>query len=160
MDIQPCILHPSMCVPYCVLSSYIIRQTAHFLPTLTQEVSPRKYPTVLSYVYIAFVWPGLTFSFQKAVVWITVPNILFSFCFMLNSQINHLTLECSNASDTNFLKHQVITAQNFGCDSLFCIIFSGGLNYQIEHHLFPFLNHCHLPALGELYRALDYYLCW
>jgi fatty acid desaturase len=113
----------------------------------------------LVYVYIAFVWPGLTFSFQKAVVWITVPNILFSFCFMLNSQINHLTLECSNASDTNFLKHQVITAQNFGCDSLFCIIFSGGLNYQIEHHLFPFLNHCHLPALGELYRALDYYLC-
>ncbi len=100
------------------------------------------------YLYVMFMWPLFLFPFRKSTAWIVIPNVLFSCCFMVNSQINHLTEECSNASDTNFLKHQVITAQNFGCDSLFCMLFSGGLNYQIEHHLFPFVNHCHLPFLG------------
>ena len=100
------------------------------------------------YLYMMFMWPLFLFPFRKSTAWIVIPNVVFSCCFMVNSQINHLTEECSNASDTNFLKHQVITAQNFGCDSLFCMLFSGGLNYQIEHHLFPFVNHCHLPFLG------------
>ena len=104
---------------------------------------------------LLLVWPVFVFDQRKAIVWVAVPNIVFSSLFMLNSQINHLTTDCSQASDTNFLKHQVVTAQNFGCDweyrpvhSLFCFVFSGGLNYQIEHHLFPFVNHCHLPYLA------------
>ena len=101
------------------------------------------------YLYMMFMWPLFLFPFRKSAAFIVIPNVLLSCCFMVNSQINHLTEECSNASDTNFLKHQVITAQNFGCDSLFCMLFSGGLNFQIEHHLFPFVNHCHLPFLGE-----------
>lgn len=103
------------------------------------------------YFFIMFLWPLLVFSIQKSMSWIVISNILFSCCFMVNSQVNHLNEDCSNASDVNFLKHQVMTAQNFGCESLFCTIFSGGLNYQIEHHLFPFVNHCHLPALGAYY---------
>ena len=67
---------------------------------------------------------------------------------MINSQINHLTEDCTHASDDNFYKHQIITAQNFGKGSWFCQYYSGGLNYQIEHHLFPFVNHCHLPYLA------------
>ncbi|ORZ40904.1 hypothetical protein BCR44DRAFT_1457413 [Catenaria anguillulae PL171] len=35
------------------------------------------------------------------------------------------------------LTHQVVTAQNFGPKSAFHFWMSGGLNHQIEHHLFP-----------------------
>ena len=104
----------------------------------------------ICYLYIAFIWPFLYFSWSKALVWAIIPNIGFSISFMINSQINHLTLECSDACDTNFLKHQVLTARNFGMTSWFCGIYSGHLNYQIEHHLFPFVNHCHLPYLAPM----------
>ena len=100
------------------------------------------------YVALIFLWPFLRFHFWKAVVWSVFPIASFGISFMINSQINHLVDECSNASDTNFLIHQVKTAQNFGRNSLFCYLYSGGLNYQIEHHLFPFVNHCHLPKLA------------
>ena len=73
---------------------------------------------------------------------------------MVNTQINHLIDDCAHASDTNFYKHQVVTAQNFGINSYFCYYLSGGLNYQIEHHLFPTVNHCHLPALSRGVRMI------
>ena len=91
---------------------------------------------------------------SKALIWATVPNAIFSICFMLNSQVNHLTEKCAHASSENFYKHQIITAQNFGNGSMFCYYFSGGLNYQIEHHLFPMINHCHLPALSPGIREI------
>ena len=102
------------------------------------------------YVFLVFIWPFQKFSTSKALLWVIVSNVSFSLAFMLNSQINHLSEECADAFDTNFLKHQVITAQNFGCSSWFCGFYSGHLNHQIEHHLFPFVNHCHLPHLAPL----------
>lgn len=105
------------------------------------------------YCVIMYFWPLFQFSFQKAIVWIIVPNTIFSCLFMGASQINHLSEDCSK-SDENFLKHQVITAQNFGNKSNFWFIVSGGLNYQIEHHLFPFVNHCHLPFLAPKVKEI------
>ena len=37
--------------------------------------------------------------------------------------------------------HQVITSANHGIGLKFHTLFSAGLNYQIEHHLFPNVNH-------------------
>ncbi len=104
----------------------------------------------MGYIFLMHIWPYFWLPLWKAVIWATLPGIMLSVCFMVNTQINHLTNICAHASDsTNFYKHQVVTAQNFGNDSLFCYYFSGGLNYQIEHHLFPNINHCHLPALSK-----------
>jgi linoleoyl-CoA desaturase len=30
--------------------------------------------------------------------------------------------------------------------------FTGGLNYQVEHHLFPRISHVHYPALNKIVR--------
>jgi delta11-fatty-acid desaturase len=37
---------------------------------------------------------------------------------------------------------------------LFCRYFSGGLNQQIEHHMFPCVNHCHLADLAPKVKAI------
>jgi fatty acid desaturase len=102
----------------------------------------------LYYLFVMFLWPFLVFPSWKAFIWTIIPSTSFSLLFMINSQINHLTEDCADVSNTNFLKHQVVTAQDFGRDSLFCGLYSGYLNHQIEHHLFPFVNHCHLPYLA------------
>lgn len=67
----------------------------------------------LLYVAATFAWPFAAFSPGKAWVWATVPNALFSLCFMLNTQINHLNDECAHAGDPNFYKHQVHASFRF-----------------------------------------------
>ncbi|GMH52954.1 hypothetical protein TrLO_g10253 [Triparma laevis f. longispina] len=106
------------------------------------------------YVFSLFVWPWFVFPIWKAAIWSITPIATFSWSFMLNSQINHLTENCAHASDPHFLKHQVITAQDFGEGRWWPTFFSGGLNMQVEHHMFPCVNHCHLRDLQPKVKAL------
>jgi fatty acid desaturase len=48
--------------------------------------------------------------------------------------------------------HQVRSSHNYGADSLLSLHFSGGLNLQIEHHLFPSIHYVHYPALSKIVR--------
>jgi len=42
--------------------------------------------------------------------------------------------------------HQVLSSHNYGMDSLLSLHLSGGLNLQIEHHLFPSIHYVHYPG--------------
>lgn len=47
---------------------------------------------------------------------------------------------------------QLITSANFGCKNPLVNFICGGLNFQIEHHLFPKVCHIHYPALAPIVR--------
>jgi linoleoyl-CoA desaturase len=49
--------------------------------------------------------------------------------------------------------HQVSTTANFATQSRVISWFVGGLNYQIEHHLFPKISHVHYPKLRNIVLA-------
>ncbi|MCW3120379.1 MAG: Linoleoyl-CoA desaturase [Chitinophagaceae bacterium] len=49
--------------------------------------------------------------------------------------------------------HQVKTTADFSPDSKFISWFVGGLNFQIEHHLFPRISHIHYPAISKITKA-------
>ncbi len=46
--------------------------------------------------------------------------------------------------------HQVQTTVDFAPRNALLTWYAGGLNYQIEHHLFPHICHLHYPALAEI----------
>lgn len=48
--------------------------------------------------------------------------------------------------------HQVLTTANFASRNRIVTWMVGGLNYQIEHHLFPRISHVHYPALSRIVR--------
>ncbi len=50
-------------------------------------------------------------------------------------------------------EHQVLTAANFSRSNTVLTWLLGGLNFQIEHHLFPHISHVHYPALSPLVEA-------
>lgn len=50
----------------------------------------------------------------------------------------------------SFLYRQVTSSSNVG-GSWLCFI-NGGLNYQIEHHLFPRIQHTHYPLIAPFVR--------
>ena len=73
----------------------------------------------------------------KAVVFIVVQQGLFGFYLGCSFAPNHKGMPVLPADDkTDFLRRQVLTSRNVN-GGWFTDFALGGLNYQIEHHLFP-----------------------
>jgi linoleoyl-CoA desaturase len=53
-----------------------------------------------------------------------------------------------------FVEHQLATTANFAPDHRLVTWYVAGLNFQIEHHLFPRVSHIHYPAIARIVRAL------
>lgn len=49
--------------------------------------------------------------------------------------------------------HQMHTTANFARTSFLATFFCGGLNMQVEHHLFPKICHVHYPAISTIVKA-------
>lgn len=52
--------------------------------------------------------------------------------------------------ENNFFIHQLLTTSNFANGHRMFSWFVGGLNYQIEHHLFPNICHVHYRAIAPI----------
>ena len=65
---------------------------------------------------------------------------------------------------TNWAAHQLYTTSDFSPDSRIFSWFIGGLNYQIEHHLFPNISHIHYKNIAKIVKdtaqkhGLPYYV--
>jgi linoleoyl-CoA desaturase len=55
--------------------------------------------------------------------------------------------------DEEWAIHQVKTTANFAPRNWFINWFVGGLNYQIEHHLFPRISHVHYPKIAAIVKS-------
>ncbi|HEV2971805.1 MAG TPA: acyl-CoA desaturase [Pirellulales bacterium] len=51
---------------------------------------------------------------------------------------------------TSWAEHQVETTVDFARDNPIVNWYTGGLNFQVEHHLFPRICHIHYPALSRV----------
>ncbi|MBL7922664.1 MAG: acyl-CoA desaturase [Bacteroidia bacterium] len=58
----------------------------------------------------------------------------------------------SNKIEEEWALHQLHTTANFATRSKLVSWFMGGLNFQVEHHLFPKISHIHYPAISKLVR--------
>ena len=56
--------------------------------------------------------------------------------------------------DEEWAIHQVRTTANFAPRNKSVSWFVGGLNYQIEHHLFPKVSHVHYPAISHIVKKV------
>jgi linoleoyl-CoA desaturase len=54
--------------------------------------------------------------------------------------------------DNTMLEHQLYTTCNFAPKSKIFSWYVGGLNYQIEHHLFPHICHIHYKKLSKIVK--------
>ena len=54
--------------------------------------------------------------------------------------------------EISWAKHQMMTTANFSNWNPMFTWYVGGLNYQIEHHLFPDISHIHYPKISKIVR--------
>lgn len=72
--------------------------------------------------------------------------------------VEHMPASEARAAKEAWAAHQLRTTSNFGTGNRFVEWYIGGLNYQIEHHLFPRICHVHYPRISVIVRtaALDH----
>ena len=56
----------------------------------------------------------------------------------------------TNKMEDEWAIHQLKTTTNFATNNKLVTWFSGGLNFQVEHHLFPKISHVHYPAISKI----------
>lgn len=59
----------------------------------------------------------------------------------------------SGIMESEWAAHEMKTTANFATTSSFWTWMVGGLNFQIEHHLFPQICHIHYPAISSIVKA-------
>lgn len=52
----------------------------------------------------------------------------------------------------NWAKHELLTTSNFATNNRLLTAAIGGLNFQIEHHLFPYISHIHYREISKIVR--------
>ena len=58
----------------------------------------------------------------------------------------------TNDIENEWAIHQIETTANFATKNKLISWFVGGLNFQIEHHLFPKISHVHYPAISKIIK--------
>lgn len=110
-------------------------------------------------VNLAF-YVGMPFFFldvPTAALVVLVSTAVASPIVVIQIVVNHEVPETvnltSNGDSVDWGEHQVTTSHNFGVGSWLALHLSGGLNMQVEHHLFPGVHYAHYPALSAIVQA-------
>jgi len=90
------------------------------------------------------------FFLMHAVMGLTL-SLVFQLAHVVeNTEFEHVALDETKHIETAWAEHQIRTTANFAMGNKVISWFVGGLNYQIEHHLFPKVSHVHYPALSKI----------
>jgi linoleoyl-CoA desaturase len=71
---------------------------------------------------------------------------------------NYPLPDLSGDMENSWAIHQMYTTTNFANNSRFFSWYVGGLNFQIEHHLFPHVCHVHYRKISSIVKqtALEF----
>lgn len=83
-----------------------------------------------------------------------VISIVFQLAHTVESTEFPLADEDTNKLPDEFAIHQLKTTANFATQSKIVSWLVGGLNFQIEHHLFPKISHVHYPAISKIVKSV------
>jgi linoleoyl-CoA desaturase len=114
----------------------------------------------LLYIGAFIVLPIFTVGVLETVVGYLVISAITGFVIAVVFQLAHIVEEAdfetptsaNHKVETEWAVHQVQTTANFATKSKVVSWLTGGLNFQVEHHLFPRISHIHYPKISELVR--------
>jgi len=115
----------------------------------------------LIFVTIAFViplqlhplWTFIACYLLFAVVVGVVLSVVFQLAHAVGEASFPTVAEGALSIDNSWAAHQVQTTVNFCHGNRAVTWLLGGLNCQIEHHLFPEISHCNYPGISHIVKA-------
>ena len=85
-----------------------------------------------------------------------VAGLVLSLVFQLAHTVEHTAFPVADVEtgkmENEWAIHQIKTTANFATHNKVICWLVGGLNFQIEHHLFPKISHIHYPEISKIIR--------
>ncbi|MEO7263754.1 MAG: acyl-CoA desaturase [Ferruginibacter sp.] len=114
----------------------------------------------VGYAFMMIALPIYILGFVSWLVGFLVITMFAGFILSIVFQLAHTVeetafptpLENSNKIENEWAIHQVETTANFATRNRLISWLVGGLNFQIEHHLFPKISHVHYPAISKIIK--------
>lgn len=105
---------------------------------------------VLPFYFLDFSWPVLIAGF---LIMHFVEGFTIGIIFMMAHLVDGVDFPQPDESghiENDWAVHQLHTTANFATRSKLVSYLTGGLNFQVEHHLFPNMCHVHYPAISKI----------
>lgn len=126
--------------------------------TLTEHISFWFYKLAHAFIFVAL--PIYMVGFMPWMIGFLsmgmVTGFVLSMVFQLAHTVEHthfpLPDEVTGKMEDEWAIHQVKTTANFATRNKVVSWLVGGLNFQIEHHLFPKISHVHYPAISKIIK--------
>jgi linoleoyl-CoA desaturase len=93
------------------------------------------------------------YAIMSAVCGLTL-GIIFQLAHVIEGTSVHSVSDEPVRQMDDWTIHQLSTTANFSTRSKVISWFAGGLNFQVEHHLFPRISHIHYPALNKVVKEV------
>ncbi|MBI2270067.1 MAG: acyl-CoA desaturase [Bacteroidetes bacterium] len=123
------------------------------------------FTTKVLYLFTAIVLPVLLtdFSWWQVLIGFLlmhfISGVIMSTIFQMAHIVegaDHPLINVEGNIDNEWVIHQLYTTSNFARNNALLNWFIGGLNFQIEHHLFPNISHVHYPAIAPIVEKTAY----
>jgi len=132
----------------------------HPLPRQTGVETGVFFMTKLVYVGYMLVLPACFHPVLQVLIAFVVMHVCFGFTLSLVFQLAHTVEHTAFPTPEvytgrmahEWAVHEVETTANFAPTNAFVRWYLGGVNFQIEHHLFASICHIHYPALSTIVR--------
>jgi linoleoyl-CoA desaturase len=118
--------------------------------------------TKLGYYFVYLVIPMMVVGVLPTLIGYLIATVTCGLVIGLTFQLAHVVEDLhfqQNEGDTmsipvEWAVHQVQTTSNFATRSWLVNWCLGGLNHQVEHHLFPRISHVHYRSLGPIVKRV------
>lgn len=89
-------------------------------------------------------------------IFTVVTGLVISLVFQLAHTVENTSFPMpdaiTNKLEDEWAVHQLKTTANFATNNVLVSWLVGGLNFQVEHHLFPKISHVHYPAISKIVK--------
>jgi linoleoyl-CoA desaturase len=120
---------------------------------------------IITKILYFIIWIGvpvlvLNLAWWKVIIGFIVMHYIAGLILSLVFQLAHVIEDAEmpmpdkeNGSMKNsWAIHQLLTTVNFSTKNKFMNWFTGGLNHQIEHHIFPHISHIHYTKISKIVK--------
>ncbi len=136
------------------------------LGTPIRDMSPREHiafwASKVLYFFFYIILPIYMLGFLPFLIGFLTMNLTLGLVIAIVFQLAHVVeiTEFEDATRSNikieeeWAIHQIKTTANFATNNALISWFLGGLNFQVEHHLFPKISHVHYPQIQKIVREV------
>ncbi|MFZ4798216.1 MAG: fatty acid desaturase family protein [Bacteroidia bacterium] len=111
---------------------------------------------VLLFLVLPFFFAGVVPTLVGYSIVVFVTGFVISVVFQLAHIVEDMPFIDSNGTslkiESEWAIHQIHTTADFATKSKSMTWFMGGLNFQVEHHLFPKISHIHYPQIHKIVK--------